>query len=180
MLNALLVDHHDSFTHNIKAWLKLRFNVSIIDSSDVDQINLSSYDLVVLSPGPKTPSDYPKTQTFLSSLPANKPVLGICLGLQIMNQLEKGTVCEYYPPVHGKSSALESSDPRFNNLQVARYHSLKCEMTDSFEVIAHSESIAMIARHKSKNWLGLQFHPESFLTEKPEVFLQSVVELCNP
>lgn len=179
MLKALLVDHHDSFTHNIKAWLKPRFAVSIVDCYEVDQINLLDYQLVILSPGPKTPSDYPQTKNFLRSVPANKPVLGICLGLQMMTELENGSVREYHPPVHGKTSALQSGDPKFNNLLVARYHSLKCEVTDNFEVIATSESIPMLVRHKSKSWLGMQFHPESFLTEKPEIFLQAVVDLCN-
>ena len=179
MLKALLVDHHDSFTFNIKAWLKPRFAVSVIDCGAVDQANPADYDLVIISPGPKTPGDYPLSKTFLKNIPANKPVLGICLGLQMMNEIESGTVREYYPPVHGKTSKLISSASQFNNLKVARYHSLKCEMADSFEVIATSETIPMIVRHKNKNWLGMQFHPESFLTEKPETFLQAVVDLCS-
>lgn len=179
MLKALLIDHHDSFTYNIKAWLKPRFAVSIIDYDDIRKANPLDYDLVIISPGPKTPADYPLSKDFLKNVPVNKPVLGICLGLQMMNEIENGTVREYYPPVHGKTSALTSTAPQFNNLQVARYHSLKCEMADNFEVIATSESIPMIVKHKKKNWLGLQFHPESFLTEKPETFLQAVVDLCD-
>lgn len=179
MLNALLIDHHDSFTYNIKAWLKPYFNVLIVDCAEIGSINLAEYDLVILSPGPKTPFDYPLTLKFLRSVPTAKPVLGICLGLQMMTEVENGLVRPYDPPVHGKTSALESVDPQFNNLLVARYHSLKCELTDSFDVVATSESIPMIVRHKTKTWLGLQFHPESFLTEKPELFLQTVVNLCN-
>lgn len=180
MLKAVLVDHHDSFTFNIKAWLKPRFAVSVVDCSDVDKINPAEFDLVIFSPGPKTPSDYPQSKNFLKSLPANKPVLGICLGMQLMNEIESGSVKAYYPPVHGKTSALSSATTQFNNLQVARYHSLKCDMAESFNILASSDTIPMIVRHKNKNWLGLQFHPESFLTEKPEIFLQAVVELCNP
>lgn len=179
MLRAVLIDHHDSFTYNIKAWLKSRFAVSIIDCESVATLNANDFDLVIISPGPKTPSDYPETKVFLKSLPANKPVLGICLGLQMMNEIEGGLVSAYYPPVHGKTSALDSKLINFNHVQVARYHSLKCDMADLFEVLATSEDLPMIVRHKNKKWLGMQFHPESFLTEKPELFLQAAVDLCS-
>ena len=179
MLKAVLIDHHDSFTYNIKAWLKSRFAVSVVDCSEVSQIKPEDYDLVIISPGPKTPGDYPESKKFLTNLPASKPVLGICLGMQMMNEIENGRVQAYYPPVHGKTSALNSEDANYNQLQVARYHSLKCDVANQFEVIATSENIPMIVRHKNKKWLGLQFHPESFLTEKPETFLQAAVDLCS-
>ena len=179
MLTAVLIDHHDSFTFNIKAWLKSRFAVSVVDCSEVSKINPTAFDLVIISPGPKSPSDYPETKMFIQSLPADKPVLGICLGMQMLNEIENGTVTAYYPPVHGKTSALVSEHSQLNQLQVARYHSLKCEMAPSFNVMATSESIPMVVHHKSKKWLAFQFHPESFLTEKPETFLQAAVELCS-
>lgn len=179
MLTAVLIDHHDSFTYNIKAWLKSRFAVSVVDCSEVSQVKPENYDLVIISPGPKTPNDYPQSKAFLKILPANKPVLGICLGMQMMNEIENGQVKAYYPPVHGKTSALTSDNANYNHVQVARYHSLKCEMAGAFEIIATSENIPMIVRHKNKKWLGLQFHPESFLTGKPETFLQAAVDLCS-
>lgn len=180
MFKALLIDHHDSFTYNIKAWLQPRFDVFIVNYDQVHQISLIEYDLIIISPGPKTPADYPLTKKFLENVPANKPVLGICLGLQMMNEVENGTVSEYYPPLHGKSSRLMAQSTQFDNLNVARYHSLRCHVAECFETIATSEEIPMIVRHKNKNWLGMQFHPESFLTEKPEIFLQAVVDLCSP
>lgn len=179
MLKAVLIDHHDSFTYNIKAWLKSRFAVSVVDCSAVESIKPEDYDLVIISPGPKTPADYPATKTFIQNLPPNKPVLGICLGLQMMNEIENGSVQVYHPPVHGKTSLLHSEVSQLNNLQVARYHSLKCVMAETFEVTATSETIPMMVYHKTKKWLGYQFHPESFLTEKPETFLQAAVELCS-
>lgn len=96
-----------------------------------------------------------------------------------MNEIENGQVQAYYPPVHGKTSALTSENANYDQLQVARYHSLKCIMADNFDVLATSENLPMIVRHKNKKWLGVQFHPESFLTEKPETFLQAAVDLCS-
>lgn len=179
MLKAVLIDHHDSFTYNIKAWLKPHFAVSVVDCSEINHIKSEDFDLIVISPGPKTPGDYPLSKMFLSNLPSAKPVLGICLGMQMMNEIEKGQVQTYYPPVHGKTSTLNSEDSKFNQILVARYHSLKCVMADNFKVLATSENLPMIVRHKNKNWLGFQFHPESFLTEQPETFLQLTVEICS-
>lgn len=179
MLTAVLIDHHDSFTFNIKMWLKSRFDVSVVDCDALKSIKADEYDLVIFSPGPKTPSDYPQSKAFLASLPAHKPVLGICLGMQMMNELEQGSVLAYEPPLHGKISQLISNTVNFNHVMVARYHSLKCIVPEIFDVLAISENIPMIIRHKNKKWLGMQFHPESFLTEKPEMFLQVVVDLCN-
>lgn len=179
MFKAVLVDHHDSFTYNIKAWLMPCFSVEVIDADNINLLNADLYDLIILSPGPKSPRDYPASKNFLKTLPAHKPVLGICLGMQMMNEIEGGTVEPYYPPLHGKTSPLNSNDNSFNNIDVARYHSLKCNVADQFEVLATSDGLAMIIRHKSKNWLAMQFHPESFLTEKSERFLKTVVDLCS-
>lgn len=179
MLKAVLIDHQDSFTYNIKAWLKPCFSVDVIDADKIQTINPDKYDLIVLSPGPKTPSDYPASKKLLQNLTSKKPVLGICLGMQMMNEIEGGTVEPYYPPMHGKTSLINSVDKDYDQLLVARYHSLKCNITTNFEVIATSDNLPMIIRHKNKKWLGMQFHPESFLTEKPENFLQMVVRLCS-
>ena len=106
MLQAVLIDHHDSFTYNIKAWLKPRFAVSVVDCSEVTTIKPEDFDLVIISPGPKTPSDYPQSKNFLRHLPANQPVLGICLGMQMMNEIETGQVQTYNPPVHVRPAYL--------------------------------------------------------------------------
>lgn len=174
MLKAALIDHNDSFTWNIKAWLAPSFEVSVLDYRKINSIHFSDYDLIVLSPGPKTPTDYPLTQQLLASLPNQKAVLGICLGMQAMTLAEGGSVTAYYPPLHGKTSVLDTI-----GTPIARYHSLKCNMPDTFNVLSTSDQLPMIVQHKTKNWLGFQFHPESFLTEQPRFFLQMVVEQCS-
>lgn len=168
---ALLIDHRDSFTQNIKAWLESRFEVTVRLFSELAENDLNDFDLIVLSPGPKSPNDYPSTLNLLKNIADQKPVLGICLGLQIMNTVEGGTVTPYAPPLHGKTSLLETKISSLKNLKIARYHSLKCHLAAHFELLATSDNLPMITKHKNKNWLGFQFHPESFLTEQGSAFL---------
>ncbi len=177
MFKAIIIDHHDSFTWNIKNWLSQSFDVQIIDCADLSVQGSLNADLIVLSPGPKSPNDYPSTLNFLKTLPAVQPVLGVCLGMQMMTVVSGGVVKAYSPPLHGKSSALISSNEKLNHLKVARYHSLMCTVNDSYELIAKTEkNIPMIIKHKQKNWMGYQFHPESFLTEKSQLYLDFIFE----
>ena len=177
MFKAIIIDHHDSFTWNIKNWLSQSFDVQIIDCAEINaQTNLTA-DLIVLSPGPKSPTDYPETLRYLKTLPTNQCVLGICLGMQMMTVVSGDIVKPYSPPLHGKSSALSSQNEKMNHLQVARYHSLMCEVSDSYLTLAKTEkNIPMIIKHKQKNWMGYQFHPESFLTEKNTIYLDFIFE----
>lgn len=177
MFKAIIIDHHDSFTWNIKNWLSQSFDVQIIDCADLNVQTSLKADLIVLSPGPKSPNDYPETLNYLKSLPVNQRILGICLGMQMMTVVSGGAVRPYSPPLHGKSSTLSSPNEKINHLKVARYHSLMCSVSDSYQTIAETENnIPMIIKHKEKNWLGYQFHPESFLTAKNEVFLDFIFE----
>lgn len=163
-LNALIVDHHDSFTQNLRSWLEQKFNVCIISADELSQKKVSS-DLVVLSAGPKSPQDYSHSLNWLKENP-HQPTLGICLGMQMMTMVEGGTVTPYMPVQHGKTSCLVFFNPDFPNIQVARYHSLECHVTPKFltHALSQNDDIAMWVEHKTKPWLGWQFHPESFLT----------------
>jgi anthranilate synthase/aminodeoxychorismate synthase-like glutamine amidotransferase len=175
-LKVLLIDHRDSFTCNIKAWLESRFEVSLRLYSKVNEADLKNFNLVVISPGPNSPQDYPHTLQLLKNIDLKQPVLGICLGMQMMNVVEGGTVHPYSPPLHGKTSLLQSKISFLHNLRVARYHSLQCKLSSDFETLATSDDgIAMITKHKNKNWLAFQFHPESFMTENGSEFLNYVV-----
>lgn len=190
-MKALIIDHDDSFTENLRHWLWLEYtDIKIITYNNIASLKSStSYDLIAISPGPKRPEDYPNTLKFLTALPILQPVLGICLGMQMMAYIEGGQVQAYQPPVHGKKSFLKfkkaQQEPRFSffekPISVARYHSLKCELPDSFNLIAESEEdhIPMWIEHKHKKLLGFQFHPESFLTEQPEQLLKYVKNWAN-
>lgn len=186
---ALLIDHDDSFTHNVRSWLSKKFDVTIINHKQLSHNQLNhknifehnstseKFNLIVFSPGPKSPSDYPHSLKYLTDIADSQHVLGICLGLQIMTLASGGNVQTYSPPLHGKTSQLKSELKKINGLTIGRYHSMACTLPENkFNIIATSENLTMWVEHVTKKWLGFQFHPESFLTESPELYLDYVSE----
>lgn len=182
-MNALLIDHDDSFTFNLRQWLRPLTEVQVISHRDLSAATEYRFgaDLVVLSPGPKSPADYPHTLAYVRNLPAETPVFGVCLGLQMLVHCEGGSITPYSPPRHGKHSQLEVLHPDLHalrGLSVARYHSLCCTgfTEQSFETLAISadDRLPMWLRHRQRKWMGVQFHPESFLTQQPELHLQKL------
>ena len=181
-MKALLIDHDDSFTHNLRHWLSPGFrDVCVVHHLKVTTDMVSDYDFIALSPGPKSPSDYPHSLELLKSVPNNKPVFGVCLGMQMMVHCEGGTILPYSPPLHGKTSLLKVSAPELASvadIKVARYHSLCCRPdAGNFRVTAYSvpDDVPMCIEHKTKKWLGFQFHPESFLTENSALIFNLVI-----
>lgn len=176
-MRALLIDHDDSFTENLRNWLQPLFiDVQIVSHHKLPQLKNSleqQFGLIVLSPGPKSPVDYQNTLELLKSTSSDQRILGICLGMQMMIYADGGEIKPYDPPKHGKTSQLKilnKHHQEFQNYTVGRYHSLQCFPTSLFQVIAESndDQIPMWVNHQKKNWLGFQFHPESFLTLNPE------------
>lgn len=186
-MKALLIDHDDSFTYNLRSWLSPAFSVEVRSHRDLEASpTFTNYNLIVLSPGPKSPKGYPHVKRFIEKLKPEQKVFGVCLGMQIMNECFKGEVQPYTPPLHGKKSKLSVTQPdlkKFDGLNVARYHSLQClfPKNSGFKILALSENdkIPMWVEHQHKNWMGFQFHPESFLTEKSELFLEHLTDWCR-
>lgn len=168
-LKAVLIDHDDSFTFNLQHWLfEFTCNVEIINHRQIIEQKFSEFDFIVLSPGPKNPEAYPHIVHWLRQMESQKPIFGVCLGMQLMAIASGGVVTAYNPPVHGKKSKLVSENI-FNGLEVARYHSLKCSHLENFKILATSDNLPMWIQHKEKKWLGIQFHPESFLSENTKL-----------
>lgn len=137
--------------------------------------------LIVLSPGPKAPQDYPHIIDFIKNLSERTAVYGVCLGMQMLVHSSGGKISTYAPPLHGKKSKLEVIDPLFNFLhdsEVARYHSLYCADYNSQQfstvALAQDDKVPMWLKHNNKKWMGVQFHPESFMTEKAELHLKAL------
>ncbi len=172
-MKTLLIDHDDSFTFNLRHWLfAICDHVDIVNHQEISDQVFAEYDFVVLSPGPKSPQDYPHIIQWLQKKYFNRCIFGVCLGMQLMTIAAGGVVEPYSPPLHGKKSKLMSNIPEFQNVEVARYHSLFCSDVSTFDLIAVSENKPMWIEHKTNRWLAVQFHPESFLTENTSL-LQS-------
>jgi anthranilate synthase/aminodeoxychorismate synthase-like glutamine amidotransferase len=159
-MNTLLIDNNDSFTWNLEHLLVgagatvevLRYGAAAFDA-------LAGRDLVVVSPGPGQPADYPGYEALVGW---GGPVLGVCLGMQILNALEGGATGRLEGCVHGKADTTRLWG---RDWTVGRYHSLWCTtVSEAFEVVGWTRDLPMAIRHRRRPWLGLQFHPESFLT----------------
>lgn len=179
MEKVLLIDHHDSFTHNIVAWLSQELTVDIISVDDFNQLTSEDLNLLsknkkylgyILSPGPKSPHDYQHSLAFEKKF--NGKIFGICLGFQIMLINAGYTLYPYNPPMHGKTSHISTDHQLFSEIkmpmEVARYHSLGfsgAEKHQHFLAFDNESTLPMIFYSSNKNRLGFQFHPESFLTK---------------
>jgi anthranilate synthase/aminodeoxychorismate synthase-like glutamine amidotransferase len=168
-MKILLLDNNDSFTHNLEHLLAMTVggSVEVRPYADLPVICLNTYNIVVISPGPGRPSDYPHYANLLNN---NVPILGICLGLQIINEHFGGQTGQLQECLHGKTDNINMAGQIFT---VARYHSLYLEkVAPELEILAvNGVGIPMAAKHKNRPIVGYQFHPESFLTQQGEFFI---------
>lgn len=172
-VRVLLVDNFDSFTHNLAqalGALGARVTVMRHDES-VEALVATSPDRVVLSPGPGTPARTGSCPGLLRALPAQVPVLGVCLGMQLMAASCGGRVERGPEPVHGWDTEIEHDGSGLfaglpPGLRAGRYHSLHVAVPLPEELVATawSQGVLMGLRHRRLPWAGVQFHPESVLT----------------
>lgn len=186
-MRVLVVDNYDSFTYNLVQYLgELGAEVEVVrnDHASVDDLLLRGYDRVIVSPGPCTPDESGISIEVLRRFPeAGIPVLGVCLGHQALGQAYGGTVIRHRP-VHGKTEPIEHDGRTvFAGLQspltVGRYHSLVVDeqLPDVLEVSARGGGVIMALRHKTLPAEGIQFHPESVLTDRGHDLLRNFLGL---
>ncbi|MCF3935421.1 anthranilate synthase component I [Acuticoccus sp. M5D2P5] len=173
---ALLVDHDDSFVHTLGGYLRRAGLEVTTVRAPLTPAMLARFapDLVVLSPGPGTPSDFDCTQTIRIAQEKRLPIFGVCLGLQAMVEAEGGQLAQLDIPMHGKSSPLtvEAVSKLFAGhdgpFVVGRYHSLVADpahLPAVFRVTARSDDGAIMAlEHRHYPMLAVQFHPESIMS----------------
>jgi anthranilate synthase/aminodeoxychorismate synthase-like glutamine amidotransferase len=171
-MKVALIDNYDSFTYNLYDYLCRLGTVCDVYRNDKIELNiLSDYDAIVLSPGPKRPSDAGLLMEIIENYYHLKPILGICLGHQALGEHFGAKLLKADIPLHGKTSlinhfALGIFENIDNPMQVMRYHSLILkDLPDCLIPIAVTDKNEIMAfRHISLPIMGVQFHPESILT----------------
>ena len=173
----LMIDNYDSFTYNLVQYLgELGCDVKVArnDELTVDAIEKLAPERIVISPGPCTPNEAGVSLELVRRMAGRVPLLGVCLGHQAIGQAFGGRVVHAKTLMHGKISAIHHSGKGvFRGLpspyNATRYHSLAIERAScpaELEVTAWTEDGEIMGvRHKSMNVEGVQFHPESILTE---------------
>ncbi|WP_170253851.1 anthranilate synthase component II [Acetobacterium paludosum] len=173
----LMIDNYDSFTYNLVQYLEGLNEKVIVKRNDkitIDEIVLMKPAMIVLSPGPCTPNESGICLEVVDYFKGKIPILGICLGHQIIGQAFGCKIVKAQEPVHGKVHAITHNNRGVfqglnNPLKVTRYHSLVVEnkeIPDFFEVTAQTnEGEIMGLRHREYKIEGVQFHPEAILTE---------------
>ncbi|MDP6955658.1 MAG: aminodeoxychorismate/anthranilate synthase component II [Planctomycetota bacterium] len=180
----LLIDNYDSFTYNLYQSLATagaQVDVLRNDAISVEAALAAAPAGVVISPGPGNPDSAGICLDLVRALPAETPLLGVCLGHQVLVQALGGTIDRAPVPVHGKSAMVhhDGTCPLFTGLPnpfpAGRYHSLYArreELPSSLRLTAWVEDgTVMAVRHRERPWVGLQFHPESILTPQGDRML---------
>jgi anthranilate synthase/aminodeoxychorismate synthase-like glutamine amidotransferase len=184
-VRVLVLDNYDSFAYNLVQYLgELGCEVSVVrnDRATVAELLGGGYERCVVSPGPCTPEKAGITLETVRRMPeAGVPTLGVCLGHQALAQAFGGKV-KLHPPVHGKATTIEHDGRTIftglsSPLTVGRYHSLVvAELPDCLEASAHGDGVLMAVRHRELPAEGVQFHPESVLTEEGRKLLENFLE----
>lgn len=175
-IDILLVDNYDSFTYNLyDYWLRLGVSCEVIRNDEIsfDTFKQMKFKGLVLSPGPKKPKDAGLLMDLIDYFHDKKPIFGICLGHQGIGEYFGATLLKGEIPIHGKTSIIHHHQHSIfkdlpSSFEVMRYHSLELQQFDNtdLEVIATTENnIVMAIAHKHLPIHGVQFHPESILTQ---------------
>jgi anthranilate synthase component II len=190
-VKVLAVDNYDSFTYNLVQYLgELGCELEVVrnDRASVDDLLAGGYDRVIVSPGPCTPNEAGISLETVRRFPeAGVPTLGVCLGHQSLAQAFGGSVVRH-EPVHGKTTTIEHDGRTIfrglpSPLTVGRYHSLVVaddSVPAAFEVSARGGGVVMAIRHRELPAEGVQFHPESVLTDSGKAMLQNFLDREGP
>ena len=185
----LMIDNYDSFTYNLVQYfgeLGVRLQVARNDKITIKGIEEINPDKIVISPGPGTPDDAGISKEVIQYFQGKKWILGVCLGHQCIGEVFGGKVKRADLVMHGKTSLIYHDGKSVykgvkNPFEAARYHSLvvsKDKFPQCLEITAKTEDgVIMGTRHKESTVEGVQFHPESFLTEKGKKIIKNFVDL---
>mgnify|MGYP000119585319 CR=1 FL=1 len=187
-MNILVIDNYDSFTFNLVHLLNETGNEATVWRNDKFNLaEVDAFDKLILSPGPGIPSEAGLLLEVIKTYAPTKPILGVCLGMQAIAEVFGGELYNLPRPVHGRATPiyiLDETDPLFLNcpakFEVGRYHSWAVsieKMPSELNVTAvDTDGVMMALRHRTMDICGVQFHPESILSEYGK---QMIENWCN-
>ncbi|WP_448384473.1 anthranilate synthase component II [Desulfosoma sp.] len=174
-MRLVLIDNYDSFTFNLyQLFCEFDLDVSVFrhDKISAEAVAALAPHWIVISPGPKSPAHAGISKDVVRRYAGAVPILGVCLGMQVINEVYGGRTERAPVPVHGKRSLVHhTGDGLFDGLPspfwVARYHSLQCRVLSPHlrETAWADDGVVMALEHRSLPVWGVQFHPESFLSQ---------------
>lgn len=189
MTRILVIDNYDSFVYNLVQYLaQLGVEVDVRRNDDVTPAQVRAYDGVLLSPGPGTPEDAGVCMDVVRECAGQVPILGVCLGHQAIAAVYGGVVDRAPELLHGKTSLVEHSGEGVladlpQPFTATRYHSLAVvpdSVPDVLKVTGVTDTgVIMALRHRSLPVEGVQFHPESVLTEGGHLLLANWLVVCG-
>lgn len=188
--SLIVIDNYDSFTFNLVQMFR-RYDLAISifrsDTVTVEAILEARPHYVLISPGPKDPASAGISTDLIRRAHQKFPILGVCLGMQCMNEAFGGVTVRAPLPVHGKTSLVQHDKNGLfvdvpTPFAVARYHSLAVSgISPELQVTAtSSDGVVMGLAHRKYPLHGVQFHPESFLTEHGHTLIRNFLKLCRP
>jgi anthranilate synthase component 2 len=187
MAKLLVIDNYDSFTYNLVQMFRqyaLEIQVYRSDMITLHQIETLNSDYVLISPGPKDPAHAGISIPLIKTFGRHIPILGVCLGMQCLNEAFGGKTVRAPVPMHGKTSMIHhNNDSIFKGIRspfsATRYHSLMVAFNQSaLNVTARSsDGVIMGMSHPEYPLHGVQFHPESFLTENGYLLVENFLGL---
>lgn len=187
----LLLDNYDSFVYNLARYLEELGQETVVvrnDAVTVDDVRGMNPEAIVVSPGPCTPTEAGVSLDVIREMHHQSPILGVCLGHQAIAQALGGNVIRAPEPVHGRTALMHHLGTRLfaglpNPLRATRYHSLIVEeasLSFDLRVVARTaDGVPMALEHTTFPVFGVQFHPESVLTECGHRLLANFLELAG-
>jgi anthranilate synthase/aminodeoxychorismate synthase-like glutamine amidotransferase len=187
---VLVIDNYDSFTYNLVQYLGelgAEIRVRRNDEVTIGEVEAMQPAQILISPGPGRPEDAGVTMDMIRHFGPRIPILGVCLGHQAIGVVYGGTVCRAATPMHGKTSTVVHDGRGVfqgiaGPIQAGRYHSLiiaNDAVPPSLEVAARTkeDDVIMAVRHRAYPVHGVQFHPESVLTDEGRRLLKNFLDL---
>ncbi len=188
----LIIDNYDSFVHNLARYIRELGYAELIKRNDaitIAEIETLNPSHIILSPGPCKPNDAGITVSVIRHFAKTIPILGVCLGHQAIGEAFGGEICRAIYPTHGKASLIKHNNTGiFNNLpsplKVGLYHSLaidKNHLPKELSITATTEDGEIMAiQHQIHPTIGVQFHPESILTDYGYQLLNNFCTIQGP